>query len=65
MNNLGKFDSIEEIKSEILSRVKEKETIKVAHINNMCNDEAQFNHALNELVDAGLINCDGNFIYVD
>lgn len=65
MNNLGKYDSIEEIKSEILKRVKEMKTIKVAHINSMCNDEAQFNQALQELVDAGIVNCDGNFIYVD
>lgn len=65
MNNLGKYDSIEKIKSEILSRVREFKTIKVAHINCDCNDETQFNQALQELVDAKLVNCDGNFIYVD
>lgn len=65
MNNLGKYDSVEEIKCEILRRIKEKRNIKVASINSDCYDESQFNQALNELVDAGLVNTDGNFIFVE
>lgn len=62
MNDLGKFDTPEEIKDAILTRLGAFKTIRTASINTDCMDEAMLFNVLAELANAGIITYDSTFI---
>ena len=63
MNELGLYDTPEEIADAILSKVNSLGTIRKATINSKCNNEAMFNKVLDLLKEQGSIDFDSNFIF--
>lgn len=63
MNDLGLYDTPEEIADAILCKVNEFGTIRKASINCKCNSETMFNEVLDMLKAQGLINFDSDFIF--
>ena len=53
-----------EIRNEILQKVNEWTTIRIASIATRCADEAMFFRVLNELVFYGYVCKDDNFIFL-
>lgn len=65
MDNLGHFDTEEEIRQFVLDDIEaRKGNTKVAFIASKCANEAQCVEVINKMIEEGVIKYDGRFLFL-
>mgnify|MGYP006916043288 CR=1 FL=1 len=64
MDILGHYDTDEEIRELILSEIDARQgNVKLSIVNSLCADENQFLRVLDNMIQNGEVQFDGNFIF--